>query len=1115
MVELPKPGQLIRLTPSLEPYKVYEVEQLGQLTKLGLISLATKQAIDIVLSLDELRQRVQLLPSIAEAFRNGDVLPREPFLLFVEALRMRLAYTFDPHYAVSVTQVDLLPHQVDAVYGHILRQPRVRFLLADDPGLGKTIMAGLTLKELKARALVQRCLIVVPAHLQDQWKRELREWFREDFLVFDSGLLRSMLGNDFFQRNQQIIVSLDFAKNSPAKELLASEKWDLLIIDEAHKLSASKYGNRVEKTLRYQLAEELAPKVTHVLFLTATPHKGDDFAYFALLSLLEPRLFADPAHLRATARPNGLPFVLRRSKEQVTDLNGRRLFPPRTTSTVAVPITEGERHLYEQVTAYVRKWYQRVEGRTDRHSRNVALALTVLQRRLSSSLAAITESLRRRRQKLLGLLQEWERYVEVEEGWLAPSDDEGLRAMADYTAAEWESFQERLEGLTAARTPDELRQELRELETLVNTATSLQGQGEESKLDNLRQTVEKHLRNDRSEKLLIFTEFKDTLRHLEARLRSWGLSVGVIHGEMNLQLRIQQERLFRDPMGYQVLIGTDAAGEGVNLQFCRLMVNYDLPWNPNRLEQRMGRIHRYGQTRHCYIWNLVYAETLEGRVLQRLLDKLELMRERLGDSIYDVIGDLMEGVRLEQLIMEAVLKGDSTELDLIVDVDLERRLEDYRRTLQENALASSHIDLASIARDQAESRRMKVVPWDVQYFTDLATRHLGGTLRPDTKKDGVFRLGIPPAVQPQFKSAGYVAGMRITFDREIARTGEAEYFAPGHPVLEKLCDQFLANAERPRRAILVDPDGRTGSLWLFRAQIRDGTDTPVLERLLALFYDRTESKIRPVDPRWMRDLEEGPQDGPPPAGSSDPLEHELAVAREAVTAELDRLRQEAESRRQREAEIKKRWLTDSYQALIAESDAKLFEYRRRQERGEDMWLAIQQEESHYQSLVKEFTERLRALELETQLVLVQPEFEAVALVLPPAAVEGREGDDQIRVRVERAAMEFVLAWERAQGREPEDVSDQKLGYDVVSRGPQSQRFIEVKGFATTGPLELTPHEWQMAQRLGNDYWVYAVENALTRPRLHTIADPASRLPAPKEVLGVVKLVIQDWPRLGA
>jgi len=1106
------PGERIRLHPFAETAEVYRYEQRGEQIILGVIFTRSKRAETFVLTSEEFPERVSRLPSLKEEFLEARFLPREPFLLYSEALRMRLAYTFDPHYAVSVTQVDMLPHQVDAVYRHLIPLSRIRFLLADDPGLGKTIMAGLTLKELKARDLAENTLLIVPAHLQDQWRREMWDWFREDFTILDRGLLDNIYSDEFFTRNPQVITSIDFAKREKVREALARRYWDVIIADEAHKFSATRYGKKIHKTQRYQLGEAISSRSTHLMFLTATPHRGDEPAYFLLLNLLEPKLFADEKQMKDAAKGSGLPFVLRRSKEQVTDLYGNKLFKKREVNSVSVPLTDAERNLYEAVTAYVRRWYSAVAGKTDRRSRNIALALTVLQRRLSSSLMAIRESLRRRRNKLQTLLTEWEKRLEEDET-LPVLDEEGLAELSDLTASEWESFQERLEGLTAARSTEELKEEIDELEGLIKLAIQAEKEGEEAKVQELGRLVEERLRRYPEEKLLVFSEFKDTLRSLQRKFeQEWGFSVARIHGEMNLQARIGEERRFRDQV--QVMVATDAAGEGINLQFCRLMVNFDLPWNPNRLEQRMGRIHRYGQKRDCFVFNLLYPETREGKVLERLLDKLEEMRKRpeLGDTVYDVIGTLLEGVRLEDLIMQAILQGDTKEVERIIEVDVEQRLEEFRKALEESALAGHHIDLSSVEREEVGSRLYRLVPWDVERFTRLALGIVGGSLEPDRKREGVFRISVPREFgrKHHLEDESFVHGLRIAFERPIARDADAEFFAPGHPLLEALCDHFL-DKSKPIKSIFMDEKGREGYFWLLHAKVKDGQGQPAIERLIALFYDRQMNQVQEVDPRMIWELESMSHGWQIPPDLASDIDNAEEAVRQEVTARLEHLREEAQKRRDREGKIKRDWLERSFDALISESNAKLFDYHKRAGRGEEMRIAIQQEEENLKALVREKEERLEALNRERTLTLLEPELEAVAIVLPKQYVEakGALADEGLKRQVEQAGMSEAMSYEREHSREPQNVSNERRGFDITSTGRGETRFIEVKAFMETGPLELTPHEWQMAHRLGDAYWLYAVENALTQPRLTPIQNPAKNL-KPKEVWGVVKMVISEW-----
>lgn len=1101
-------GDRVRIVPYDGPAEVYKVRQDNGRIVLSVVFQSTRQAATFVFTPEQFAEKVQLLPSFREDFSASALRKHEPFILFADALRMELAYTFDPHYAVSVSQVDLLPHQVDAVYRHILPLPRIRFLLADDPGLGKTIMAGLVIKELKARMAVHRILLVVPAHLQDQWQREMNEWFREDFVPMRRDLLATLSSADFFARNPQIILSIDFARMPDVRDVLSRQSWDLVIFDEAHKLSATRYGKKVRKTQRYQLGELLAGRTTHLLFLTATPHKGDDYAYFFLLNLLEPRLFADPEQLKKAARSDGLPFVLRRTKEKVTDLEGRRLFRSREVKTLSVALTNAEKRLYDAVTAYVRRWYATVSGKTDRKSRNVALALTVLQRRLSSSLFAVRESLRRRKSKLQNLLHEWERRRQEEE--LPELDQETLDELGEMTSSEWESFQERLEGITAAQNPQQLRDELRELDNLINLALQAEKAGEEAKVQELRRVIEERLRHHPDEKLLIFTEFKDTLTALERRIRDWGFPCAVIHGQMNLQTRIDEERRFRDET--QVMVATDAAGEGINLQFCRLMINYDLPWNPNRLEQRMGRIHRYGQTRDCYIYNVIYTDTREGDVLSRILDKLERMRERLGDTIYDVIGTLLEGVRLEELLMQAILERDEPrELErLLTSDDVEQRVAEYTRTLQENALAGHSIDLSAVKQSSADSLLQRLVPWDVERFTRLAVQTVGGQFSEDRRPE-VYRLSVPREFLKQhgLQNDAFARGLRVAFDRKVARQMGAEFIAPGHPLFNALIAHFLQH-ERPFQAILLDEEGRSGSLWLYRIQLQDGHGQPALERLIALFYDNATGQVHQVDPRMLWELTSMPDDQPLPTDALNQLETAHDTVQQSALDCLDQLYQEGAARRARECSIKERWLESSYNQLLRESEGKLFDYHRRQDAGEDMSVSIRQEEETYKQLIEEKSKRLEELTKERELVTLKPQLEAVALILPKERFEQHTlPEEETKRRIEQAGMQVAMDYERSQNRVPEDVSQEFRGYDILSHSPTETRYIEVKAFATTGALELTPHEWQMAERLQENYWLYVVENALTEPHLATIQNPATHLNA-QHVMGVVKVVIENW-----
>lgn len=1131
MNRLPAPSEVVRISPFQEEAEVYFCEQRDNTITIGVIFRDSKRAERFILSPEEFAERVSVLPQLSESFAERALRVREPFLLYVDAVRMRLAHTFDPHYAVSVTQVDLLPHQVDAVYQHMLPLPRVRFLLADDPGLGKTIMAGLLLKELKSRGTVRYILLVVPAHLQDQWRRELRDWFREEFATVDRNLVHSLTSDDFFQRNPQLITSLDFAKQEPYRDQLARRRWDLVIFDEAHKLSVRRYGTKEDPTRRYLLARAIAPATTHLLFLTATPHSGDDYDYFRRIDLLEPRLFASEEAMKKTASSGGLPIVLRRTKEQVTDLRGQKLFLPRHVESISTSFSDAERLLYQAVTDYVRSWYSRVVDSRDKRSRNIALALTTLQRRVASSVTAIRESLIRRRSRLRTALERWER------AWLDQDadswDEESLEEEWDATESDRERIEQEREGLTAARTPDELRSEIHEVERLIRLAERAGSDGSEAKVEEVRKVVDRNLKGAPDEKLLVFTEFKDTLGGLVQRFRQWGYDVAVIHGGLSLEERIEQERRFRDEV--QVMVATDAAGEGLNLQFCRLMINYDLPWNPNRLEQRMGRIHRYGQTREVFIYNLLYPETVEGKVLGTLMDKLDRMRARLGDTVFDVVGELLQGVRLEERIMQALLQGDTQEIEAFISQYSEEALENYRRTLEENALAGHHIDLAAVLKDDAVSREMRLVPWDVERFTRLAASILGGTVEADKRQDSLYRIAIPREfARKHHLPESHVRGLRVAFKRDLARKArpQAEFLAPGHKLMEALIDHFTAVPERPVKALLVDRKGWDGSLWMYRGRVVDGDGHPALERLLTLFWDRRTGHISAVDPRAVWEMESPEPDAQVPEGYLKSLAPaEEMVSREA-SSQMDAIFREAQERRSRERQIKLDYLTHSYEALIRESNAKLIDYMAREEKGEDVRLAKSEEERNLRRLLEDQRASLERLEREASLTRLEPELMAVALVVPPGVLkpaQPEEPPEDLKRQIEVAGMKVVMEYERSQGRDPVNVSSRRLGYDIISRGREETRRIEVKSFHTTGPLQLTLHnEWEMAMRyhdalvqaqeqgyeLEDKLYIYVVENALTDPKITIIEDPAGRLASSEDWKRDVRIVISSWKWAG-
>ena len=553
----------------------------------------------------------------------------------LEARRLRYAFTYDPILAVSVSKVDPLPHQIEAVYGHVLKRSRIRFMLAHDPGAGKTIMAGLILKELKMRRAIRRILIVVPGQLKEQWRWELKDKFDEDFAVVDREYLASRNGPIAWD-GDQLITSLDFAKQDDVVASLDGARFDMIIVDEAHKMSAYSYGNSTSKTRRYRLGERLTAMSRHMLFLTATPHKGDIQNFRLLLDLLEPGFFATNSMMEESIRNRDNPLFLRRAKEDMKGFDGRPLFVPRTVETPDLQLSRPEKKLYGEMSKYITEQYNLATQSVKRH--NITFALILLQRRFASSTFSLHESLRRRQQKL--------RQLEEQVEGLGAGGEREIPGSLEYadgmTEKEQWDEEKKWELITVAQNRAELAEEINILGGLISKAEKIIRKGHESKLNQLRSMMEYLDRNHPGEKILVFTEFLDTLNHLVESVRSWGYSVNTIHGAMPSNERKRAEDVFREST--RVMVATEAAGEGINLQFCHLMINYDLPWNPNRLEQRMGRIHRYGQQYPVSVFNLVYSDTREGEIMRVLFEKLEEIKNAMGsDKIFDVISEVVQG----------------------------------------------------------------------------------------------------------------------------------------------------------------------------------------------------------------------------------------------------------------------------------------------------------------------------------------------------------------------------------------------------------------------------------------------------------------------------------------
>ncbi len=1052
-------------------------------------------------------------PILSEAdLKNIEIIEKKPFkfsadgealFLYIESCRIRNAFQFDPLYAVNVSQVDPLPHQIEAIYHYILQNPRIRFLLADDPGAGKTIMAGLLLKELKYRGLVGRTLIVVPGHLKDQWRREMKERFQENFIVVDREVMNASWGLNIFKENNQIIVSMDFAKQDDVMFALKDTRWDLCIVDEAHKMSAYKYGQKINKTQRYNFGELLSSLTNYLLFLTATPHRGDPENFRLLLDLLEPGFFADTAMLAESIQNKDNPLYLKRLKEDLKDFDNAPIFPPRQVKTVKFYLSHDEKNLYNAVTEYVEKNFNKA---LEKEKRNVAFALTILQRRLASSVRAVRKSLERRYERLNDLYKKGQLIQDT--GYLSADVDEEDYLEDLEEQERWRKEEELLEKLTSAETLEELKEELDRLKELVDIAKEVEKKEIETKLNELKKVIDAENLRQTNTKLLIFTEARDTLEYLVDKLKKWGYSVAFIHGGMDMENKINSEATFRNKA--QIMVSTEAGGEGINLQFCWLMVNYDIPWNPNRLEQRMGRIHRYGQQHEVHIYNLVAIDTKEGRILQKLFEKLERIKEHLGsDRVFDVIGDVLVGKSLKDLIVDAIANRRTME-EILKDFERipdEEAIEKVRIASQE-ALATRHIDLTRILGEQRKAKENRLVPEYIEEFFKRTAKALN--IKMEEKGKGIWRItSVPFDIRNQSYEFKIKFGevqkeyAKVSFDKDKAFKTQAEFVAMGHPLLEAVVEQIFKRYKdiALEGATFIDPEGRRdGIIWFLEGEIKDGKNETAGKRLFAVYQDRN-GNMSFLNPAILWDLKPTTTQSTPEISLD-----EDSVVSFVITEGIEKYKNELLERRQRDAEIKKKYGIRSLDSMILESDAKISDYETRRMKGENIPEPIILNEQRKKEDLERKKQRLEnEIKSETHLYPTEPKIIGAVRVIPQLI-----GEMVSDVEVEKIGMKVAMEYEQKNGRFPEDVSLHNLGYDIRSRDEKmNYRYIEVKARAKEGAIALTPNEWLMAQRLKDEYWLYVVTNATSNPELYLIQNPAAKLEPDKEI-DIVRYIVKDW-----
>ncbi|MFZ4400753.1 MAG: helicase-related protein [Bacteroidales bacterium] len=1134
------PGQIIKNLIPNEAVTINQIQPLGTMISLKFTGINSNRSNTKVITVAEFNQLEVLTDEGTFNFKGDPV----KFALFAEAERINSAYQFDPLFAVNCSIVDPLPHQVEAVYKFLLPLPKIRFLLADDTGAGKTIMAGLLIKELMMRSLAERILIVTPGGLTKQWQEdEMAIKFNIPFTLVNRSIFTS--DPNIFQSSPRIVTSIDFISREDVIKVAGNSHWDLIVFDECHKLSAYDYGLKQYLSQRYKAAEILSQQCEHILLLTATPHRGRTDTFKKLLQLLDPDIFATGEIASARIKEiehNGInKFFIRRLKEDMKNWQGMPLFKNRYTKTVSYQLTPEEKQLYDAVTDYLTKGKEKATTDNNIH---VSLALTVMQRRLVSSIFAIKNTLERRWKALQGIVDElnqnpnlWNQRYKMESAFNQVNDIDDFDDLEDNERDALEgilSDPKKFKFFTTAKSPQEIYQEAKEVKALFEMAQTLYNRKqEEKKFQQLQDLLKSNGVLEHNEKLVIFTEHKDTLYYLEERLSiSGGYKVVTIHGSKSVDERREAQADFAKP-DTQILIATDAAGEGINLQFCRLLINWDIPWNPNRLEQRMGRIHRYGQKQDVLVFNMVASNTREGNVLERLLTKLDIIREGMGDDrVYDVIQDVLENVSLDAII-NSVFNGKESSLDEFLAQDNETLKLKFSEKIKEQKekLAHSIIDYkdARILKENSDEKRLQ--PIYIRLFFEKAFRHIGGEfteLRPFIYQIDKLPDSIALTLRNDYTIyADNIKQIKFCFDKQIfldyqniGDLGKVHYINPGNPLFDSLI-KVVRNQYREdmlKGTILISPDDKEEYFAFFvKSQIVDNRackkDDSIADEQLVFVAQSKEGEFSITSPAKFIDLHA-------PADFAKPIEPPAVVSNdEVIQWSFEKITtQQFENTKthvQNDSDNRKRYLESAFTQIIMDLQNEIQDLQCKVLLGDyRVQDKILKKQTRINDLLYKKQSRLENLELMSQLSPKAPEILGCAYVVPLTLVEyhghyGMSRDDE----AEAIAMKIAIDFEIESGWTPTDVSANNEGYDIRSISPEDiKRYIEVKGRSgPDGSVMLSENEMNRLAQLGDAAWLYIILSCKTRPEIFRIQNPAKALKFELKSKGVQYfLPMSEW-----
>ena len=1036
---------------------------------------ANRQAYQVIYRTDgKIDER--LIPSDQELYNTSlwtfDADPKE-FKIASEAYRIQLAHLFDPYIATHNSDIIPLPHQIIAVYKDMMGKQPLRFILADDPGAGKTIMAGLFIKELMIRSDVKRCLIITPGNLSVQWKLELEDKFQLDFEIFEKNDLESTTKNPF-EKNKHLICRIDqIARNDNLLQRLKLVDWDLVIVDEAHKMSANFYGNKLKKTKRYRLGEMLSEQSRHFLLMTATPHNGkkEDFELF--LSLLDRDRFYYYKGLKIVDDSDNNDLIIKRIKEDLLDFDEQPLFPKRESRTAKYMLSSEEMNLYEKVTEYVRKEMNKADKTDRKRSNTIGFALTILQRRLASSPAAIHQSLERRIKRL-----ENEISTAIIDQPVLEVDDEDSIDEDSLTEKEIENL---LTQTTASNTIEERRTEIEKLKELKKDSETLLKSENDVKWNKLSECLEEDsdiIRNGKKSKLVIFTENKDTLKYLERKLKTrfGNNSIVSIHGGVSREERLKVEQKFKSNKETFILLGTDAAGEGINLQCANFVLNYDIPWNPNRIEQRFGRVHRIGQKKICYLFNFVAENTREGLVFDRLLSKISSIKKDLGnDKIFDILGEIVSEGDMRDLLIKAIRSEDEPNIKENTNKKIDScfNMEKIKKLQQQHSLIEGirmkPIDVVEIKHAMEKAKARKLQPHFISsFFEEAMNKFLGGKVTPIESRN-LFNVQVPKNIVQYSSARGKPVIEKydvVTFNKELNKDNEFLYL--GHPLIDSTVELILKGyrASLDKGTVFIDTNDFGDQLkvmvMLEHCIKVSGSMNDLSRKMIFINIFKNGKSVIDSDAPYI-DLS--------PIDKKDEHIKNLIkqIKKERWIKNIDKhaIEKACEEATKHSKNIKKNqndYINRTLSAVQKRLDGAILSLESRASKEKN---DLQKAKLHKQKedLQRRKENRIEELQNYKEIHSYPPNILGRALIIPQGYINKAKNNKRFiinlesRTRIEKLAMDFVMKYEKNKGHQPKDVSKEKNGWDIESMNQTELQLIEVKGLAMdTKTVTITRNE---------------------------------------------------------